>query len=226
MKTPKIKCVIDDGFNSELTEDAFFDGIFEIPQIKPPAEIIIPDGIIPFSERRKTNNFSEFIAFYEHDVKFSNILQNAEEFIDVFARFKGMISPDFSLYRDMPLTAQIANTYRNRALGYYFQKHGIYVIPNVRWGDERSYTNSVFPEKFAFSGIPKYSIVSIGTYGCVRGRENCYHFRAGLEAMLQELSPKIVLVYGSMGKSVFGGLETNTEFLSYPDWISSQKGGY
>ena len=53
----------------------------------------------------------------------------------------------------------------NRAVGCYLQSHGVYVIPNVRWGDERSYTTVELPEKFAFLGVPKNSIVSIGTYG-------------------------------------------------------------
>ncbi|MBR3084767.1 MAG: DUF4417 domain-containing protein [Kiritimatiellae bacterium] len=36
---------------------------------------------------------------------------------DISARFRGLVSPDCSLYRDTPLCLQIANTYRNRADG-------------------------------------------------------------------------------------------------------------
>ena len=43
--------------------------------------------------------------------------------------------------------------------------------------------------------------------------------------MLEELEPRVVLVYGAMPKDVFSGLEDCTEFLNYPDWISRQKGG-
>ena len=28
----------------------------------------------------------------------------------------------------------------NRAVGHYLQSQGLYVIPNIRWGDERSFT--------------------------------------------------------------------------------------
>ena len=134
------RCVIDDGFNSELVETAFFDGVLEMPRIEPSQEIVIPERLIPFSQRNRSKDFSEFLIFYEHDIRFSEILQNPGTFVADFSRFRGIVSPDCSLYRDMPLFAQMANTYRNRALGCFFQEHGLYVIPNVRWGDERSYT--------------------------------------------------------------------------------------
>jgi len=117
------------------------------------------------------------------------------------------------------------NVYRNRALGCFFQRHGIYVIPNVRWGDERSYTTCVLPECFAFLGVPKHSIVSVGTYGCIKGEENNRHFRDGLAAMINHLEPEIVLVYGSMPERIFAPVAGKTRFVQYPDWISLKKGG-
>ncbi|MBR2520306.1 MAG: DUF4417 domain-containing protein [Selenomonadaceae bacterium] len=120
-------------------------------------------------------------------------MRKPEDFFDDLLRFPAIVTPDNSLYRDSPLIAQIANVYRSRAIGHYLQKNGAYVITNVRWSDERSYTTDYLPEKFAFLGAPKNSIVSIGTYGCIRGKENKYFFRAGLEAMLDELTPEVVL---------------------------------
>ena len=117
------KAVIDDGMNSELVETAFFDGLLEMPVINPPGEIIIPKGMIPFSQRKKTADFSETVVFHEHDVKFRDILIAPDVFVEDIGRFKGgMTSPDNSLYWDMPLVAQMANVYRNRAIGHYFQK--------------------------------------------------------------------------------------------------------
>ncbi len=39
----KDKINMDDGFNAELVETAFFDGIFEIPIIDPPPKLVIPE---------------------------------------------------------------------------------------------------------------------------------------------------------------------------------------
>lgn len=217
------KTNLDDGFNSELVANAFFDGILEIPQLEKPKEIIIPTSLIPFSQIKRSNDKTETIHFYEYDKKFNNALSSTKELLPQLKTFSSIISPDYSLYRDMPLCLQIANTYLNRAIGYYLQSNGLYVIPNVRWGDERSYTTTELPEKFAFLGIPKNSIVSIGTYGCIKSRENKQYFKDGLSAMIEELSPQVVLVYGGMPDSIFNDFKNQTQFVNYPDWTSTKR---
>jgi len=219
----KSKCIIDDGFRADLVEEALFSGVLEIPAIEAPKEIIIPEGIIPFSQIARSRTYDETVAFYEYDLKFSKILTSTGECLEELRKFKGIISPDFSLYRDMPLCLQIANTYMNRAVGHYLQTKGLYVIPNIRWGDERTYTTGVLPEKIAFLGAPKHSIVSIGSYGCIQGKRNQFHFKNGLNAMIDELEPEVVLVYGSMPDSIFGDIKNKTRFIQYQDWISLKK---
>ncbi len=220
----KQKAIIDDGFNAELVETAFFDGILEIPRLERPEKIIIPTGMVPFSARNRSKDNSEHVVFYEHDIEFADVLRNPDKYINDLNRFPGVVTLDCSLYIDMPLSAQIGNVYRSRAIGHYFQKNGLYVIPNVRWGDERSYTTIELPEKFAFLGLPKGSIVSVGTYGCVKSKEERFQFRSGLIEMLNELEPIIVLVYGAMPNDVFEGLRDKTRFINYSDWTSTKKG--
>lgn len=224
-KSRKRKAIMDDGMNSEFVLGAIFDGILEIPVIKKSSEIKIPKGITPFSERNRVECCHEAIAFYEMDINFSGVLRSPADYIEDFSRFSALITPDCSLYRDAPLTVQIANVYRNRAIGHYYQQRGQYVIPQIRWGDERTYTQRVLPEKVAFLGVEKHSIVAVGTYGCISGKENKYHFKAGLEAMLLELEPEVVLVYGSMPQSVFGDYMCQARFIQYPDWITRKKAG-
>ena len=125
----------------------------------------------------------------------------------------------------MPLCLQIVNTYFNRAVGAYYQSRGMYVIPNIRWGDERTYTTCELPEKIAFLGVPKHSIVSVGTYGCIRTAEDKYYFKSGLEEMLQELEPQVVLVYGRMPETIFRDYKNCTEFVQYDDWTTRKKKG-
>ncbi len=224
MNTIKRKSIIAEGMTPELVRGANFDGIFEIPIITAPKCLIPPPSITPFTQRNKVSDFDTAIGFYEMDVNFAEILITPENYIDDFRRFRAIITPDASLYRDAPLSVQIANTYRNRAIGCYYQRHGIVVIPQVRWGSEATYTTKLLPEKVAFLGVEKHSIVAIGTYGCIQTKQDKYHFKAGLEAMLQELEPTVVLVYGSMPNSIFGDYLQYARFVQYPDWITSKKG--
>ena len=215
--------LVDEGFRVSLVETAFFEGDLEIPRIEAPKEIIIPTGMVPFSIRERGLANNDFVCFYENDINFREILTETESYVEDIKRFSGMISPDCSLYLDAPLCVQIADIYLNRAIGHYMQKQGIYVIPNIRWGDERTYTTELFRDKVAFLGVPHHSIVSIGTYGQIKTAKSKRIFREGLVAMLDELEPEVVLVYGSMNKKIFNGLDNRTKFISYPDWTTRMK---
>lgn len=219
----KIENLVDEGLRVSLVETAFFDGDLEIPHISAPEKMIIPKGLIPFSLRERNQDFNDFVCFYERDVNFREILTHTEDFVDSLKRFPGIVSPDCSLYVDAPLCVQLTSIYLNRAVGYYLQSKGLYVIPNIRWGDERTYTTEMFRNKVAFLGVEKHSIVSIGTYGQIKSAESKRLFREGLIAMLDELEPEIVIVYGTMPDKIFHGLLDRTRFVSYPDWTSRMK---
>ena len=219
----KIEKLVDEGFRVSLVEKAFFDGKFEIPHIDGPEKIIIPTGMVPFSQRKRSKNKEDFLCFYEYDINFRTILTNTEDYVEELKEYPGVITPDCSLYLDAPLCVQIADIYLNRAVGHYLQQQGLYVIPNIRWGDERTYTKELFGEKVAFQGVDKHSIVSVGTYGQIKSSEEKRYFREGFMSMLDELEPEVVLVYGSMPNKIFGGLEERTKFIAYPDWITRMK---
>lgn len=219
------KKTVDDGFAAELVGGAFFDGVWEMPIIRKERLFAPPFLMRPFSRQGITAMPDEYICFYEHDKKFAPLLEKAASYLDSVRKFAGIVSPDCSLYRDMPLILQAMNTYLNRAIGHFFQENGIIVIPNVRWGDERSYRGiSGRLEPFAFKGVEKGSVVSIGTYGCIDGEENRYFFRDGLGEMLNVIAPERVLVYGRMPNDIFGDFIKGVEFLRYEDWTTIKKG--
>jgi len=219
------KHLIDDGFAPELVEGAQFDGALEIPIIHNEPLYTLPFLLRPFSRRGVTAMDDEYMCFYELDAHFAPVVRSTERFLDSVKKFAGMVSPDCSLYRDMPLVLQIVNTYLNRAVGHYFQHHGVHVIPNVRGGDERSYFGIDGIEPFAFLGLEQYGVVSVGTYGCVRGDENRFYFKEGLGAMLDKVKPKTVLVYGRMSNELFVPYADSAEFVRYDDWTTIRKRG-
>lgn len=224
-KNNKIKAAIDDGFQPELVKNARFEGVFEIPVIDEPKKIFIPSGITPFSRRNEAPTDNEAIGFFEMDPMFADVLRNPQAYVEELKKFPTVISPDCSLYRDAPLTVQIANVYKKNAITHYWQSQGVGMTPLVRWGSRNTYTTDVLPEPIAFAGIPHNSIIVVSTYGCIKSRFDKYHFEAGFGACMQTLTPKIVLVYGAMPKKIFGPYLKYAKFHNYPDWITRKKGG-
>lgn len=96
----------------------------------------------------------------------------------------------------MPLCMQIWSTYQGKALAHFWQENGIDVIPNVRFGDERTF-------EFCFSGVPKNSIVSVGTVGCIKKTLDKEYFKLGLEKMVSTLYPHTIIVYGACNDDIF-----------------------
>ena len=116
-------------------------------------------------------------AFYEKDPEFRELVSIPQKYDEEIKGYRYVSTPDCSLYRDMPLIFQLANIAVSRSIGYHFQEEGKYVIPNVRWGDERTYTTELFGERVAFQGVDKHSIVSIGTFGQIQSAESKRYFR-------------------------------------------------
>ncbi len=185
-----------DVFHSFLVENADYEGAIELPKIS--TSNYLPKKVITFSKAmsRSCYDFDCWVMFYEHDRKFERLWRNPKQYLEKLKKFKGIISPDFSLYRNMPLVMQMWNTYRNRALSVWLQNNGIEIIPNVRFGDERTFS-------FCFDGIEKGKTVAIGTLGCIRKKEDKIFFKVGLAYMVNRLSPKNIIVYGGVPDSIF-----------------------
>lgn len=109
-------------FRSFLVRQADYAGFFEIPKIQ--TSNALPDRVICFSRAMEKNyrDFDAWVMFYEHDVNFERLWHNPKQYLDKLKKFKGIISPDFSLYRNMPLSMQIWNTYRGKALAVLASK--------------------------------------------------------------------------------------------------------
>lgn len=185
-----------DVFHSFLVEKADYDGYFELPKIRTSSQL--PDRVITFSKAmaKAWNDFDCWVMFYEHDVKFERLWHYPKQYLAKLKKFKGIISPDFSLYRNMPLCMQMWNTYRGRAIAVWLQNNGVEIIPNVRFGDERTFS-------FCFDAVEEYKTVAVGTHGCIRRKEDKIFFKIGLARMVQKLSPKTIIVYGSAPDSIF-----------------------
>ena len=102
-----------------------------------------------------------------------------------------VLTPDFSLYSDFPIAAQIWNTYRNRWLGAYWHSEGRVIIPTITWSEPRSYD-------FCFDGIASESPVAVSTQG-VKANKGAYEFfKHGYREMMNRIKPRFVVCYGKI----------------------------
>lgn len=185
-----------DVFRSFLVENAEYCGKIELPKLKTSDEI--PNKVITFSKAmaKSHKDYDAWVVFYEDDSRFERLWHNPKAYLARLKKFRGIISPDFSLYRNMPLVMQEWNTYRGRALAHWLQRNGVEVIPNVRFSDHRSF-------EFCFDGIEKNKTVALGTHGCLKRKEDKLFFQMGLASLVKALSPKNIIVYGAAPESIF-----------------------
>ena len=182
-----------DVFNSFLVSNATYYGIEEFPVVK--SCNIIPNKIITFSVAMKTSNYNQWVCFYELDYLFMRIWKQPKRYIEKLKKFKGVISPDFSLYVNMPLCMQKYHTYMGRALANWFIENGINVIPNVRVGDNRTYD-------FVFDGLISGDIIAIGTVGSCRKNAERKILIEGIRESIHRLNPSNIIIYGSLPKEI------------------------
>jgi len=206
-----------DVFRSFLVKDADFEGYIELPKIKTSNRI--PEKLVTFSNAmsRSWKDFDCWVMFYEHDVKFERLWNNPKRYIEKLKTFKGVISPDFSLYRNMPLVMQQWNTYRSRALAIWLQNNGVELIPNVRFNNERTYD-------FCFDGIEKFKTVAVGTHGCIKNKIDKDYFKKGLAELVKRLSPKTIIVYSRTPDDIFKAYkDAGIEIISFESEFSKSR---
>lgn len=183
-----------DVFHAFLVKNAQFDTDLEIPRIAP--ESALPERLVSFSKAVTGSDYDQWVHFYEDDANFERLWNQPNKYLPILQKYKGVITPDFSLYRDMPLVMQQWNTYRSRAIGHWMQENGVPVIANVRWGDERTYD-------LCCAGVPKNSTIAVGSHGCIKLVREREFFKQGLAYAVKKLRPQTIIVYGTAPDAVF-----------------------
>lgn len=183
-----------DVFHAFLVSDAEYAGTNEIPVLFPTYQT--PNRMIAFSKAIKTRDYNQWVHFYEDDCLIERLWNNPKKYLPILQRFKGVILPDFSLYRDMPLAMQIWNIYRSRALGHWLQSNEISVIPNIRYGDERTY-------QICCDGVSENCVIAIGTHGTMKKLVDRRYLLQGLDVVVERLHPTDIIVYGTAPDKYF-----------------------
>lgn len=203
-----------DVFNTYLLHDAEYAGELEMPVLK--GQRARPNELVPFSKAmaKSFTNRDCWICFYEHDIKFMRLWRHPEKYLPKMLEFNGIISPDFSMYRNMPAIMQYWSCFMGRAIAHRFQADGGNVVPNVRLSDERSY-------RFCFDGLPVNSTIAIGTHGCIKHREDRRHLTASVKETVNRLNPIRIIVYGNAPDDVFAAaIARDIEIIEFKSLFS------
>ena len=183
-----------DVFHAFLVKNATYEGSLEIRCLK--KELQTPQKLITFSKAIHSTEYDAWVHFYEDDSSFERLWNRPNTYLPILKKFKGVISPDFSVYRDMPLVMQQWNIYRSRALGHWLQENGVPVIPNIRFSDERTF-------ELSCAGICKHGVIAIGSHGCVKLLTERTYFENGLRYVIEKLEPATIVVYGAAPDEIF-----------------------
>lgn len=163
------------------------DGRYNIPILEQVDHV--PVRLQGFNYVLNRPDYSAGVHFFLDDYQFERIWKRPDFYIEKLAAFDCVLTPDFSLYIDMPVAMQVWNVYRSRLLGQMMQNWGFTVIPTVSWAHADSYD-------FCFDGIPTKSTVAVSTIGVKKSQERIKIWQNSMDAMIEKLRPTRILVYG------------------------------
>lgn len=163
-----------------------------------PQKLVSFNYSLSMSEEKKRGAFCHFFI---DDYQFERVWSHPEQYVKTLGEFDGVLTPDFSLYVDMPLPMQAWNVYRSRALGHWWQDCGLKVIPTVGWSTSDSYD-------FCFDGLPAGSVIAVSTVGIMVDKEARELWSDGMKEAIKRLEPSCVVVYGKLPDFDFGGVPT------------------
>lgn len=147
-------------------------------------------------------NQHKTIHFFTYDWLFDAVYEKPEQTMEKLDQYYALLTPEFSLYWDMPKALQIYNTFKNRWCGAYWQSMGKLVIPTVCCAGENSYD-------FCFDGIEKGSVVAISTYRCEKYKTEILE---SYNKMLSVINPSAVICYGEPFPEMKGNIKVVQPF--------------
>ena len=187
-----------DTYNLGIMDNENVSDFWQMPIIK--NDDFIRSKLIGFNYDKTSKEKNVGIHFYLDDYQFERLWNKPEDYIEILKQYECILSPDFSLYMDMPMPMKIWNIYRSRLIGQYYQSQGIKVIPTLSWAEEETF-------QFCYEGIPQGSIVSISTIGVKRNEEALKIWEQGVDELIKRIKPSTILIYGGKLDYDYGDIE-------------------
>ena len=97
------------------------DGKFDMPLIRKQNIDIDKIRFLSFSDAKlnDSENSHKTIHFFTYDWKFDSVYENADEELEKLKQYYCLLSPDFSIFTNMPIPLQIESIFKNRWCGAF-----------------------------------------------------------------------------------------------------------
>ena len=171
------------------------DGTFEVPIIKK-TELDLDNIELIGYDKLNEGQKEKIVHFFLDDYKFEVLWKDPEPRVEKLKEYRAILSPQFSMYTEMPMAVQIHQVFKSRWCGAYFQSKGLKVIPSLVWGEADTFW-------FSFDGVDEGSVVAVSTVGM---RTEKQLFMAGYKEMLRRIKPKAIICYGEPFEEMEGKL--------------------
>lgn len=171
------------------------DNAYGIPLLPHVPSSKTPTWLVPYGTRVRSSSgdlADGAVHFFLYDRHFEHVWVRPHKALHSFQQYQMLLTPDFSMYADWPIAAQLWNTYRNRWIGCFWTSHGFTVIPSISWTTPESY-------EFAFLGAAPHSLVAVSSLGLgQQGRQAIRLWWDGFFEMISRLQPRRILCHGKL----------------------------
>lgn len=199
-----------DTWHTRYYDGATFAGDFEMPVIQGTDRV--PERLVRFTGSRscKRDDPGAWVVPYEHDAKLERVWNNAFDYMPGLLEHPGIVTWDFSMYRNMPFPLQQWNCFRGRLLGSLYERLGGECIPNVRPTDSRSLA-------YAFDDLPTEATIAMGTTGNLSHPDDRMAFGMYVSEVVRRLRPANIVVYGDAPDDLFRtALDAGVNVVEFP----------
>lgn len=187
-------------YNLEMVDLERTTGFYQMPVLEKCT--YIPDDLIGFNYMLSSKNKNVGIHCFVDDYQFERLWNNPYKYIDKILEYDVFLTPDFSLYMDMPMAMKIWNVYRSRLIGQFLQNAGMDVIPTISWAEAETFD-------FCFDGIEQGSVVAVSTIGVKNSECAMQIWRQGMDEMIKRINPSAILVYGGKVDYDYQGIDVH-----------------
>ena len=163
-------------------------GEFNFPLIKRQEIDIANLSLIPYhlTQPHDTKNRDCGVHFFIDDYRFREVFGKPDFSFNRISGYKFLLTPDASLYREMPRWKLIENTGKSRYSGALWQSKGKTVIPTVSWA-------GLSTIDICISGIEKGCVIAVSTVGSKMSK---FDFFTGYDRVLKAIEPPCVICVG------------------------------